>query len=157
MSVTAMAGPTGKSARLTVIVASLVVLAYTRADPRGARDSSPVAAALLVLVLEPPDHQVDQDRREHAADEARQQVAAGGVADREPRAHDDAEHDHVQGAHHSHSIVPGGLDVMSRTTRLTSRISPIMREAICSSRSYGSRAQSAVIASSEVTARMATT
>ena len=36
---------------------------------------------------------------------------------------------------YSHSIVPGGLDVMSRTTRLTSRISPIMREAICSSRS----------------------
>jgi hypothetical protein len=40
---------------------------------------------------------------------------------------------------------------------LTSRISPIMRDAICSSRSYGSRAQSAVIASSDVTARIATT
>ena len=63
---------------------------------------------------------------------------------------------HVAAAH-SHSIVPGGLDVMSSTTRLTSRISPIMREAICSSRSYGSRAQSAVIASSDVTARIATT
>ena len=36
---------------------------------------------------------------------------------------------------HSHSIVPGGFDVMSSTTRLTSRISLIMREAICSSRS----------------------
>ena len=36
---------------------------------------------------------------------------------------------------YSHSIVPGGLDVMSRTTRLTSRISLIMREAIRSSRS----------------------
>ena len=36
---------------------------------------------------------------------------------------------------YSHSIVPGGFDVMSRTTRLTSRISLIMREAICSSRS----------------------
>ncbi len=36
---------------------------------------------------------------------------------------------------HSHSIVPGGLLVMSSTTRLTSRISLIMREAICSSRS----------------------
>ena len=36
---------------------------------------------------------------------------------------------------YSHSIVPGGLDVMSSTTRLTSRISPIIREAICSSRS----------------------
>jgi hypothetical protein len=58
---------------------------------------------------------------------------------------------------YSHSIVPGGLDVMSRTTRLTSRSSLIMREAICSSRSYGRRAQSAVIASSDVTARMTTT
>src|SRR5215207_4240263 len=102
MSVTAIAGPTGNSARLTVIVASLVVLAYTRADRRGARNSSPVAAALLVLLLEPRDHQVDQDRRKHAADQARQQVAAGGVADREPRADDDAEDDHVQRAHHSH-------------------------------------------------------
>ena len=36
---------------------------------------------------------------------------------------------------HSHSMVPGGLDVMSRTTRLTSRSSLIMREAICSRRS----------------------
>ncbi len=36
---------------------------------------------------------------------------------------------------HSHSIVPGGLDVMSRTTRLTSRSSPIILEAILSSRS----------------------
>ncbi len=36
---------------------------------------------------------------------------------------------------YSHSIVPGGLDVMSRTTRLTSRISLSMREAIRSSRS----------------------
>src|SRR5689334_4035180 len=58
---------------------------------------------------------------------------------------------------YSHSIVPGGLLVMSSTTRWTSRISLIMREAICSSRSYGSRAQSAVIASSDVTARIATT
>ena len=36
---------------------------------------------------------------------------------------------------YSHSIAPGGLDVMSSTTRLTSRISLIIREAICSSRS----------------------
>ena len=36
---------------------------------------------------------------------------------------------------YSHSMVPGGLLVMSSTTRLTSRISLIMREAICSSRS----------------------
>jgi hypothetical protein len=36
---------------------------------------------------------------------------------------------------YSHSIVPGGLEVMSSTTRLTSRSSLIMREAIVSSRS----------------------
>ena len=59
--------------------------------------------------------------------------------------------------HYSHSMVPGGFDVMSSTTRFTSRISLIMREAICSSRSYGRRAQSAVIASLDVTARMAIT
>jgi soluble lytic murein transglycosylase-like protein len=39
------------------------------------------------------------------------------------------------GRPYSHSIVPGGLDVMSSTTRLTSRSSLIIREAICSSRS----------------------
>src|SRR4051795_8372512 len=60
-------------------------------------------------------------------------------------------------ARYSHSIVPGGLLVMSSTTRLTSRSSLIIREAICSSRSYGSRAQSAVIASSLVTARITMT
>ena len=36
---------------------------------------------------------------------------------------------------YSHSIVPGGLDVMSRTTRPTGRISLIIRFEICSSRS----------------------
>src|SRR3954452_4101850 len=36
---------------------------------------------------------------------------------------------------YSHSMVPGGLDVMSSTTRLTSRISLIIREAMRSSRS----------------------
>ena len=58
---------------------------------------------------------------------------------------------------YSHSIVPGGLLVMSRTTRPTGRISLIIREAICSRRSYGKRAQSAVIASSLVTARITIT
>ena len=38
-------------------------------------------------------------------------------------------------APYSHSMVPGGLLVMSSTTRLTSESSPIIREAICSSRS----------------------
>src|ERR671939_322584 len=55
---------------------------------------------------------------------------------------------------YSHSIVPGGLDVMSSVTRLTCGSSLIMREATFSSRGYGSRAQSAVIASSLVTARI---
>ena len=63
----------------------------------------------------------------------------------------------VRSSAYSHSIVPGGLLVMSSTTRLTSRISLIIREEIRSRRSYGSRAQSAVMASSEVTARTATT
>ena len=54
---------------------------------------------------------------------------------------------------HSHSIVAGGFDVTSRTTRFTAGISLTMREEIVSIRSYGSRAQSAVIASSLVTAR----
>ena len=58
---------------------------------------------------------------------------------------------------YSHSIVPGGLEVTSSTTRLTWRISLIIREAMRSSRSYGSRAQSAVMASSLVTARITTT
>ncbi len=40
-----------------------------------------------------------------------------------------------RGAGHSHSIVPGGLLVMSSTTRPTGRISLIIRDAIRSSRS----------------------
>ena len=58
---------------------------------------------------------------------------------------------------HSHSIVPGGFDVMSSVTRFTCGISLIIRDATLSSRSYGRRAQSAVIASSLVTARITTT
>src|SRR5215217_2368768 len=55
---------------------------------------------------------------------------------------------------HSHSMVPGGLLVMSNATRLTPGTSLMMRLLTFSSRSYGRRAQSAVIASSEVTARI---
>jgi hypothetical protein len=54
---------------------------------------------------------------------------------------------------YSHSIVPGGFDVMSYATRLMPATSLMMRDEILASRSYGSRAQSAVIASSDVTAR----
>src|SRR5262249_12198880 len=66
----------------------------------------------------------------------------------------------VEGAHrglvrYSHSIVAGGFDVTSSTTRFTPGISFTIRAEIASTRSYGSRAQSAVIASSLVTARIA--
>jgi hypothetical protein len=55
---------------------------------------------------------------------------------------------------HSHSIVPGGLLVMSSATRFTPGTSFMMRLLTRSKSSYGSRAQSAVIASSLVTALM---
>ena len=59
-------------------------------------------------------------------------------------------------ARYSHSIVPGGLDVTSSVTRLISLTSFVIRVEIFSSTSYGRRAQSAVIASSEVTGRRTT-
>jgi hypothetical protein len=58
---------------------------------------------------------------------------------------------------HSHSMVAGGLLLMSYTTRLTPGTSFTIREEILPSTSYGSFAQSAVIPSSDVTALMATT
>ena len=58
--------------------------------------------------------------------------------------------------HYSHSMVPGGLEVTSRTTRLTSRTSLVMRVEIFARTSYGSRVQSAVIASSLDTGRSTT-
>jgi predicted nucleic acid-binding Zn-ribbon protein len=57
---------------------------------------------------------------------------------------------------YSHSIVPGGLLVTSRTTRFTSGTSLVIRVEIRASTSCGSRAQSAVIASSLVTGRSTT-
>ena len=60
-----------------------------------------------------------------------------------------------RGRGYSHSIVAGGFEVTSSTTRFTAGISLMIREETSSIRSYGSRAQSAVIASSEVTARIA--
>jgi hypothetical protein len=57
--------------------------------------------------------------------------------------------------HHSHSIVPGGFEVMSYTTRFTPRTSFTIRFEIVFSTSYGSETQSAVIPSSECTARTA--
>src|SRR5439155_17258019 len=55
---------------------------------------------------------------------------------------------------YSHSMVAGGFDVTSSTTRFTPGISLTMRPEIVSIRSYGRRAQSAVMASSLVTARI---
>ena len=57
---------------------------------------------------------------------------------------------------YSHSMVPGGLLVTSRVTRLISLTSLVMRVEMRSRTSYGSRAQSAVMASSEVTGRITT-
>src|SRR5262249_39577436 len=54
---------------------------------------------------------------------------------------------------YSHSIVAGGFDVTSRTTRLTPGISFTMRAEIVSTRSSGRRAASAVTASSCAPAR----
>src|SRR6185312_11235446 len=58
-------------------------------------------------------------------------------------------------ARYSHSIVPGGFEVMSYTTRLMPRTSLIIRLEIVRSTSYGSGAQSAVMPSSLSTARIA--
>src|SRR5438270_5708734 len=56
---------------------------------------------------------------------------------------------------YSHSIVPGGFDVMSYTTRFTPFTSFTIRVEIIFSTSGGSATQSAVMPSSELTARMA--
>ena len=56
---------------------------------------------------------------------------------------------------YSHSIVAGGLDVMSYTMRLICATSLTMRTDTRSSTSYGMRAQSAVIKSVVVTERSA--
>src|SRR6185437_10815836 len=50
---------------------------------------------------------------------------------------------------YSHSIVPGGLEVMSYTTRLMPRTSFTIRLEIRFNTSYGSGVQSAVMPSSE--------
>jgi ethanolamine utilization protein EutQ len=56
---------------------------------------------------------------------------------------------------YSHSIVPGGLEVMSYTTRFTPFTSFTIREEIVFNTSCGSATQSAVMPSSELTARIA--
>src|SRR5687767_14896760 len=84
---------------------------------------------------------------EHLAD------AAGAVQERELRVQvqmDELSHPY------SHSIVAGGFELMSYTTRLMPLTSLTMREDIDASRSCGNRAQSAVMPSRLSTARMAT-
>ena len=56
---------------------------------------------------------------------------------------------------YSHSIVPGGLLVMSKTQRFTPFTSLMMRPASFSINSYGNLTQSAVMPSCDSTARMA--
>src|SRR3954454_22647576 len=56
---------------------------------------------------------------------------------------------------YSHSMVPGGFEVMSYTTRFTPFTSFTMRVEIIFNTSCGSGTQSAVIPSSELTARIA--
>src|SRR5215218_1233148 len=60
------------------------------------------------------------------------------------------------GGRHSHSIVLGGFDEMSYTTRFTPRTSLVIREETRARKSCGRRAQSAVIPSVDVTARSTT-
>ena len=57
------------------------------------------------------------------------------------------------GRAYSHSIVPGGFDVTSSTTRFTSGTWLVILFEMRASTSYGTRVQSAVIASSEETGR----
>ena len=60
------------------------------------------------------------------------------------------------GRSHSHSMVPGGLLVTSSTTRLTPSTSLVIRVDTRASTSWGTRVQSAVIASSLLTGRSTT-
>src|SRR5579862_5425346 len=63
---------------------------------------------------------------------------------------------HVYCRRYSHSIVAGGFELMSYTTRLMPRTELTMRLEITASRSCGRRAQSAVMPSRLSTARIAT-
>ena len=83
-----------------------------------------------------------------AGTEVRATVSEAGTVDgAEPRSV------RLKRVFYSHSMVAGGLLVTSRTTRLISGTSLVTRVEIRASTSSGSRAQSAVIASSLVTGR----
>src|SRR6266699_2510432 len=62
---------------------------------------------------------------------------------------------HIHDLAHSHSIVDGGFELMSYTTRLMPRTSLTMRDEMRASSSCGRRAQSAVMPSRLSTARIA--
>ncbi len=108
---------------------------------------------------------VKDDRREHVAvlgDGERRHVqlnraveqlfdAAGAVEERVLRVQ--MQMDEL--GHYSHSIVDGGFELMSKTTRLMPLTSLTMRDEMVASSSCGSRAQSAVIPSRLSTARIA--
>ena len=114
-TIAAAASNSGTGSMPTLRAASI-----TRADDLGAEARGVAAGA------------GHREHDERAADRGGLELALrplGRLARRAPRASLDCL------GRYSHSIVPGGLDVMSSTTRLTSRISLIMREAIRSSRS----------------------
>ncbi len=103
------------------------------------------------------DHDDDDQHEQHGGRRDRPTTAQDGdgvLPGRRSPLPDDVPLAPVRRPDYSHSIVLGGFDEMSSATRFTSGISLMIREEIVSSRSYGSRAQSAVIASSEVTARI---
>src|SRR3954453_5007325 len=98
-----------------------------RVDPE--RLASPAAFAALVHLLE---QQEDRGPAGDARDDSTRPAGARAERHDVEGREDDADDEPRD---YSHSIVPGGLLVMSSTTRLTSRISLIIRDAICSSRS----------------------
>src|SRR5215471_4240553 len=93
-------------------------------------------------------------RAETAAEKRRRRVLVVRIADHRGGEPVDEVGTQAQARTYSHSIVAGGFDVTSSTTRFSPGISFTMRAEIVSTRSYGSLAQSAVIASSLVTARI---
>jgi hypothetical protein len=127
------------------------------ADPAGGPPRHALALAPAAALLDPVEDHHEHDPREDAADDPGQPVAAEAHPARVEHCDERARRDLLGSGEagwrlrarprsvvprrlaarrlYSHSIVPGGLLVMSSTTRFTSRISLIMREAICSSRS----------------------
>src|SRR5215469_8872656 len=115
------------------------------------------------------DHRDDPGQLAMGAAKPVQHGATGAVIDLHQSALPSASHNTLRGISgachgrghrtregYSHSIVPGGLLVTSSTTRLISLTSLVIRVATRASTGSGSRAQSAVMASSLVTGRSTT-